>query len=190
MLERWSGELDGVFTMPDLKVLFGTQTEASLYKKLERFIGADVLIKVKRGVYARPSASLTAIAGRVVPGCYISLGTVLARSAVIGAIPARRVQAVRIGRPRVFTCSVGTIEFLSIRPKLFFGFTAEDGLRYATPEKAYLDACYYVWRGRRLSFDVAEDVSVESMNRDRIEEYLRRYNSRFVKFFRGVCGYD
>ncbi|MBN1673112.1 MAG: hypothetical protein JXR37_18845 [Kiritimatiellae bacterium] len=175
--------------MPDLKVLFGDQTEAALYKKLQRFIDAEVLVKVKRGVYARPDASLAAIAGRVVPDCYVSLGTILARHAAIGAVPARRIQAIRVGRPRVFSCALGAIEFLSIRPALFFGFTEDGGVRYATLEKAYLDACYYVWRGRRLSFDVAEDVNVERLSRDRIDAYLRRYSPPFVSFFTELCRY-
>ena len=34
-LETWAGDLDGVFAMSDLKVLFRGQSEAVLYKKLE-----------------------------------------------------------------------------------------------------------------------------------------------------------
>ena len=50
LIERWSEDLGGVYAMSDLKVLFGTQTEAALYKKLQAFVGEGILVKVKRGI--------------------------------------------------------------------------------------------------------------------------------------------
>ena len=83
------------------------------------------------------------------------IGTVLARTAIIGSIPARRVQAVKMGRPRTYRCELGTIEHLSITPRLYFGFGSIAGDLVASPEKAFLDVCYFTYRGRRFSFDPA-----------------------------------
>jgi len=58
LIEQWEPDLGGVYTMSDLKVLFGSQSEAALYKKLQAFIDSGILVKVKRGIYARPNASL------------------------------------------------------------------------------------------------------------------------------------
>jgi predicted transcriptional regulator of viral defense system len=182
-IERWSDELSGVFTMADLRVVLGDRTEAALYKRLAGLVREGVLVKVKRGIYAVPGASLAEIGHRIAPEAYVSTGTVLARHGLIGSVPARRLQAVKTGRPRTYRCALGTIEHLSIAPHLYFGFGVEDGIRVATPEKAFLDTCYYRWRGKTFSFDPAADVAVEDLDRALLEEYLARYDKRFADHF-------
>ena len=185
-IEQWSGELSGVFTMADLRVVLGDRTEAALFKRLAGLVREGVLVKVKRGLYAVPGASLEEISHRIDPKAYISTGTVLARHALIGSVPARRVQAVRTGRPRTYRCALGTIEHLSIAPRLYFGFSLEDGILRATPEKAFLDTCYYRWRGKTFSFDPASDVNTGDLDRELLAGYLERYDARFAEFFERV----
>jgi len=188
-IEEWAGDLDGVFTMPDLKVLFGKQSAAALYKKLRAFVAEGVLVKVKRGLYARPAASLEVISSRICRDSYISTGTILARSRAIGSVPARRVQAVKVGHPRAYVCELGMIEHLSIEPRLYFGFTADGVVKYATAEKAYLDACYFSYKGRRFSFDLDTDIDTDALDARLILEYLTKYDRRFATYFRRNCGH-
>ncbi|NLB66187.1 MAG: hypothetical protein GX803_06945 [Lentisphaerae bacterium] len=178
-LQKWTPELAGVFTLGDLRVLFGDVTTAGVYKKVERLVQRGELVKVMRGLYALPTASLLDISHRIEPSAYISTGTALSRALKIGSIPARRVQAVKVGVPRVYSCSLGTIEHLSIAPHLFFGFTEKNGIRMATPEKAWLDTCYYAYKGRRFSFDLDTDVNRKGLNQKRITRYLAAYDARF-----------
>lgn len=185
-IERWADELSGVFTLDDLRVVLGDRTEAAMFKRLAYLVGEGVLVKVKRGIYATPEASLTEISHRIDPDAYISTGTILARHALIGSVPARRVQAVKTGRPRTYRCALGTIEHLSISPRLYFGYELLDGIRCATPEKAFLDTCYYAWRGKRFSFDPASDVAARELNQELLDEYLKRYDARFVRHFNEV----
>ena len=96
---RWATELDGVFTLADLKVALEVDSQATLFRNLAEMTDKGVLVKVKRGLYAVPGASLEVISSRIEPQAYISTGTVLARHAIIGSIPARKVQAVKTGRP-------------------------------------------------------------------------------------------
>ena len=182
-IERWAGELEGVFTIADLRVALDENSEATLYRVLGELTGSGVLIKVKRGIYAKPEASLAAISARIDPEAYVSTGTVLARAALIGSIPGRRVQAVKVGRPRVYRCALGTIEHLSISPRLFFGFSLVDGQRVASLEKAFLDVCYFAYRGRRFSFDPGTDVDLARLDFGTIERHLESYDTRFVSFF-------
>ena len=182
-VDHWTEALDGVFTLGDLRVLFGHQSEAALYKKLEGFIAQGILVKVKRGLSTRPDVPLPVIASRIEPTADISLGTVLARHALIGSVPARRVQAVKVGRPRSVTIGDRSIELLSIAPRLFFGFVTEGGVRWARPEKAYVDACYSTYRGASLSFDVAVDVDATRLDTGLLAEYLGPYDPSFVHFF-------
>jgi hypothetical protein len=188
LIQEYSGELGGVLTMPDLKVLFSRQGEPALYKKLEACIRDGILLKVKRGLYATPSASLEDISSRIVPDSYITTGSVLARAALIGSIPARRVQAAKVGRPRTYTCELGRIEHLSLKPELFFGFVKQGGVKVARPEKAFLDACYFFFKGRRFSFDLYADVDTADLDMELVSEYLGVYDSRFVSFFGKTWG--
>jgi hypothetical protein len=181
--QKWAKDLDGVLTLSDLKVLLGDRSEAALFKRIKALESTKSLLKVKRGLYATPAAKLATISHRIDPQAYISTGTVLAQHAVIGSIPARRVQAVKTGRPRVYQCELGVIEHLSIHPRLHFGFRSANGMRVATLEKAFLDVCYYHYRGKRFSFDPATDITLDDMNRSVIEDYLARYDARFVDFF-------
>jgi len=182
-IERWAEPMAGVFTIADLKVVLDEKSEATLFRQLSSMVKDGVLIKVKRGIYATPDASLSAISCRIEPASYISTGTVLARNAIIGTIPARKVQAVKTGRPRIYRCELGTIEHLSISPRLYFGFSSVAGELTASPEKAFLDVCYFCYRGRRFSFDPATDINLEALDYDKIERYLPMYDSRFITFF-------
>lgn len=187
-VQRWAGELDGVFAMSDLRVMLGDRTEAALYKRLNGLVEAGILLKVKRGIYATPEASLAAISNRIEPAAYISTGTILAKCAAIGSVPARRIQAVKTGRPRTYVCKSGVIEHLSLSPQLYFGFEPVDGILYATPEKAFLDVCYYTYRGKRFSFDPESDVNVSDFKRHVVYSYLQKYDRRFVDYFNRIWG--
>jgi hypothetical protein len=178
-IEKWAEEFGGVFTLGDLRALNGDLSEAGVYKRLERMIVRGELVKVKRGFYARPSASLAAISARIDPTAYVSTGTALSRHLRIGSIPARRLQAVKIGVPRIYSCPLGTIEHLSIAPRLFFGFSEENGIRMATPEKAWLDACYYAYKGRAFSFDLDTDVDRAGLDEALLSKYLAVFDPRF-----------
>ena len=107
----------------------------------------------------------------------------MSRHLLIGSVPARRLQAVKVGVPRTYSCALGEIEHLSIAPRLYFGFTVENGIRLATPEKAWLDACYYRFKGRAFSFDLDTDVNREKLDEALIFKYLAEYDSRFRAYY-------
>lgn len=184
--QQWAGELDQVFTLADLKVVLNEQSVATFYRAVAALTENGALIKVKRGIYATPDAKLTDISSRIEPLSYISTGTVLAEKAIIGSIPARRVQAVKVGKPRTYRCETGVIEHLSIAPKLYFGFVSRDGKLVARPEKAFLDTCYYQFKGKRFSFDPASDVNMEDLDVPLIKEYLTKYDQRFITYFNTI----
>jgi predicted transcriptional regulator of viral defense system len=185
-IDKWAGELDGVFTIADLKVILSDNSIASLYRKVSSFVEAGMLVKVKRGIYAVPDADLCTISSRIAPASYISTGTVLARKALIGSVPRKKVQAVKVGRPRTYKCEIGIIEHLSITPNLYFGFVPVNGILVANPEKAFLDVCYFRYMGRKFSFDPESDVNIESLNMNLICSYLGKYDKRFVSFFNRI----
>jgi hypothetical protein len=182
LIQEFGSRLDGVLSISDLKVLFNGCTEAALYKKLVGMVDDGVLIKIKRGLYALPQTSLAVVSSRIEPNSYVTAGTVLARLALIGSIPSRRLWAVKVGRPRTYTCKLGVIEHLSVKPELFFGYDDENGVKYATPEKALLDSIYFTFKGRRLSYDVFDDVDRSSLDLAMMKTYLPCYDRRFRSY--------
>jgi hypothetical protein len=171
--------LDGVFTLSDFRILYPEDSSATRFRKLEELIEAGELVRVKRGIYARPNADLRRVSQRIAPESYLSLGTVLADEGLIGSIPGRRVWAVVNGRPRRYLCPLGAVEHVSLAPGLQFGWKVKDGLRMAVPEKAWLDALYLSYKGRKLSFDPVEDVDWSRLDRAAWSKYLTAYEPRF-----------
>lgn len=171
--------VDGVFTLPDFRVLYPQDSAATRFRKVDGLIKAGELIRIKKGLYGCPDADLRRVSQRIAPESYLSLGTVLADEGLIGSIPGRRVWAVVSGRPRRFVSALGTVEHVSMAPQLIFGWEVKNGMRTALPEKAWLDTLYLAYKGRKFSFDPLEDVDWGRLNRDRWAEYLSAYEPRF-----------
>lgn len=188
LLDAHSPALDGVLTLSDLKVLFAGLSEPGLFKKLNVLTREGVLIKVKRGLYARPSATLEDVSQRIEPQSYLTAGTAMAKAMLIGSIPARRVTAAKVGRPRAYVCALGAIRHLSLKTELFFGFERAGNLYVATPEKAFLDTCYFQFKGHRFSFDPDTDVDIGVLDGLRLREYLAAYDRRFIAYFTKIWG--
>jgi predicted transcriptional regulator of viral defense system len=184
LINKWSKSLDGVFTLSDLAVLFSETSRPNLFKIINKLINENILVSVKRGLYSVPGASLNVISNRICKSSYISMGSVLAENLVIGSVPVRRIQAVKVGPPRKYDFALGKIEHFSIADRLYFGYENKNGFNIALPEKAFLDACYFYYKGKRFSFDLDTDVDLEQMNRSLIQEFLSEYDKRFITFYK------
>ena len=75
-IRQWADEMEGVFTLADLKVLLDEDSDATLFRKISGLVSKGELAKVKRGLYAVPGASLETVSSRIEPRSYISTGTV------------------------------------------------------------------------------------------------------------------
>jgi len=178
----------GVFTLSDMRVMYPRLSAPGLAKKIERLISSGELIRVKRGIFAVPSASLAAISARINPDAYVSTNTILARDAIIGSVPARRVQAIKVGRPRLFTCPLGVIEHLSVKPEYYFGYEFRNGQRVAFTEKAFIDACYFKYQQGRGSVDLIDDVNLDRLDEYKVRKFLKPYSIRFRKYISTYWG--
>nr|MBC8467869.1 hypothetical protein [Planctomycetota bacterium] len=63
-----------------------------------------------------------------------------------------------------------------------------DDRLYATPKKAFLDVCYYCFKGKRFPFDPATDINTEQLNMNIVTNYLKKYDKRFVSFYNRIWG--
>lgn len=186
----------GVLTTRDLEILFKTSNRQLLKNRILPFLEKEVLIRFSRGYYIAPKILpkieiLAALSQRIRPNSIISLGTILSKNRIIGTDPANTIYAVKIGTTRRYeNDKFGTIIHfgfgkISDRSMYDFGYTLENGIRYADPERALLDTLYFYQRGNKFFFNIYEDIDVSTINKTKYFKYLKKYsNSRFQAFAR------
>ena len=178
--------MGGVFSLSDLKNLLNETNPLVLHRRINTLLRNKVLLRFKRGFYLAQTYNLEVLSQRIYPDSYISLGNVLARHLVIGSIPAKNVYAVKTGRNRTFSSAFGSLVYCGIAPQLVFDYEYENGVRYATAEKAFLDTLYFYQKGFRFSFNIEEDIDTSSFDRVKIDTMLKKYkNPKFISFVKG-----
>jgi len=133
-----------VFSKGDLERLFNQSKPILLYRRIRILEEAGILTRFSRGFYITPDFNKEVLCGRMNPNSYISLGTILAKELMIGSIPTTTVYAVKTGRNREYKGTDLTLVYVGISEKLFFGYKVENGLRFATAEKALLDTLFFI----------------------------------------------
>ena len=183
LLERHAAEMQGVFTVADLRNLFAPASAVELFRRIRTLQKHGVLHRFCKSVYVTGKFDLEAVSCRINPESYVSFGNVLSRHLLIGTIPSQTVTAVKLGHPRRYGKSMGTVIQLGMAPHLMFGIEFEAGIRRADAEKAYLDTLYFHQKGHRFPFDVFSDINTSGLNRERLGQYLQQYrNPKFVRF--------
>ena len=186
-LQTFSASQGGVFSIAELKNLIDPLNKAVLYRILKNLEDADIIKFFCRGFYVTGDFDIQVLSQRICAQSYISFGTVLAKNLIIGSVPKYRIQAVKKGQSRAYQNSEYRIEHFGIKPELFAGYVNINGIKIATPEKAFLDVLYYYQKGMKFSFDIYTDIDYETLDRQKIEEYLMLYkNKKFVSFVNGV----
>jgi len=186
LVQRYAQRMQGVFAVGDLERLLNETNPVVLHRRIRALQEADLLQRCVRGIYATPGFVPEALAARINPDSYVSLGSALARELMIGSVPSAAVYSVKVGKGRTYRGAGLTLDYAGVTREMFFGFQAVDGIRCATREKALIDTLYFYLRGRRYSFNVFEDVDTSRIDPALVETYLCRYrNPRFVAFVRG-----
>lgn len=133
-----------VFTTGDAAIRLGLPN-AHASTILARLAAAGQLIRLRRGVWARPGGvdalALPEYLTAPFPA-YVSLQSALYLHGMISQVPAVT-YAVSLARTRRFATPLGTVSIHHVRPSFFFGFeNAGRGGRLAAPEKALVDFLY------------------------------------------------
>jgi hypothetical protein len=187
LIQKLAPQNGGVFSLSDLKSLFNESHPVPLYRRINALCRVSALMRFRRQFYVAEDFNPEVLTQRIVPEAYISFGNALARHLLIGSVPSKTVSAVKTGRNRIFRGAWGTIAFFGIAPELMFGFTLENGVRYATPEKAFLDTLYFYQKGRIFSFNVYSDIDFSRLDKKLVLRWLKKYrNPKFVSFVKGV----
>ena len=164
------------FTLSDLEKITGLDRK-SLYVTLNRWVKKGVLDRVGRNIYtvAGEPVRVEAIAGQAYLPCYLSFESALSRFGVLNLVPyslifatTRKTKSVTLLRRRV--------DYRHLKEDLYFGFTNEDGLYVAEPEKALLDLIYFASFGKTII--QPEELDIRSLSDRVIDKYSRRYPPR------------
>lgn len=186
LIEKYSGEMSGVFSIRDLESLLGQKQKVILYRRLSVLEKEGILTRFTRGYYTTPQFDKEVLTSRVNGNCYLSLGTVLAKYLLIGSVPTMTVYAVKTGKTRSYESPYLNLLYVGISKNLFFDYTVENGVRYATAEKALLDTLYFYQKGHHFSFNIYDDIDISLIDRDHFNSSLQVYNNpRFVSFAKG-----
>jgi hypothetical protein len=186
LIQKFTGPMAGVFSIGDLSRLFGERDTVLLHRRIRTLEEGGIITRFVRGFYTTKGFSRESLAARIIERSYVSLGTILAKELMIGSVPAATCYSVRVGKHRTFKGPGLTLEYVGITEHLYFGFRTEQGLRFATPEKALLDTLYFHLRGRSYSFNIYQDIDISRIDRTVINGWLKKYrNPRFVSFVKG-----
>lgn len=131
-------------------------------------------MKLGRGFYANSFSppSLEEVAGLLYPPSYISSEYALFMHGVMDQAP-YVVTCVTLNKTKTFDTDLGRISYFHIKPELFFGYSVQDGIILAEPEKALLDLVYLA-RKRGLE-PTLDELNWEHVRSDRLRCLLGFY---------------
>jgi predicted transcriptional regulator of viral defense system len=182
-VQSFTKDLFGVFTDVDLQMIFPEKFVNSFYYKVRNLEKLGILKRFTRGFYVAEDFNLKCLSQKLCEDSYISFETVLAEHGLIGTYNSNQIRAVKIGRNRKYNYDKYSIEQVSLTKNLFKHFEIINGIKQATPEKAYLDCLYFYMKGMTFSFNVLTDVDTTLLNEKKLKKILSEYkNPQFVCF--------
>jgi len=161
------------FSLADLEKVLD-QRRPSLYVTLHRLVDYGVLVRLRRGVYqvVLQAPAIARIANTLVYPSYLSFESALSRYGILSQVPYTLAFATT-RRSRHLTLGETSVQFHQLKGELFFGYTLEDGLYVAEPEKALLDQGYLASRG--LAELTWEELDLAALDQGRLRDYAGRF---------------
>ncbi len=167
------------FTISDLEKITGLERK-SLYISLNRWVKKGVLERGGRNIYvvAGEPFTLEAVAGQSYFPCYLSFESALSRFGVLNLVP-YSLSFATTRKTKSVTLLGKMVDYKHLKAELYFGFTLEQGLYIAEPEKALLDLVYFASFGKTTI--PIEEIDMKSISRKTLDEFARRFPPRVIK---------
>jgi predicted transcriptional regulator of viral defense system len=161
------------FTLFDLEKILNVKKD-SLYVTLSRLVKSGVLIRLKRGIYQPEfkEPELEKTANELYYPSYLSFETGLSRYGILSQIPYALTFATT-KKSKKFLLLDREIEYRQLKKDYFFGFTLNNGIYIAEPEKALLDQLYMISRGKALK-DMSE-WSLVNLKKNKFIQYSKKF---------------
>jgi predicted transcriptional regulator of viral defense system len=159
---------------------------ASARVSASRYVRLGVLLRLKRNTYLLSERWQTAsreerfaLANLGQAPSYISLLTALDYHEITTQVQRSLVESVAVKRTREISLPGSVFRYTKISRALHFGFIRKQAFFIATPEKAFLDALYFMSFGR-YALDLAA-IDREKLNREEICRLSQHYPPRTRK---------
>lgn len=161
-----------IFSIPDVALLWGEENRSIISIRLNRYVKAGKLIRLRRGLYAKDeNYDRFELATRICVPAYVSFESVLTRAGVNFQYYGNIFVASYINREIKVDGQI--ITFVRIKDYVLsnsIGIEHVSGYAVASPERAFLDRIY-------ISKDYHFD-NLRNLNWDRIFEILPIYHSK------------
>lgn len=165
-----------VFSTKDVVLMWGEQNKAIVTQRLDRYVKAGKLIRVRRGFYVKDEKyNRLELATRIYTPSYISFETVLTREGVNFQFYGNIFVASYVSRE--ITVGDQRVKYIRMKDDVLSetkGIEHKEGIAMATKERAFLDRLLIT---KDYHFD-----NVRSVNWDRVFDILPIYhNKRLTK---------
>jgi len=161
-----------IFSIQDVSLMWGEENEITISIRLNKYVKAGKLIRVRRGLYVKDkNYDRFELATRIYTPSYVSFETVLTREGVNFQYYGNVFTASYINRE----ISVGEQKITFVRMKDYVlsnttGIEHKEGYAIATRERAFLDRVYV---SRDYHFD-----NLANLNWDKVFEILPIYHNK------------
>lgn len=145
----------------------------SLKQALSRLVKNGEIFRLIKGVYANDLAKVDweKLAEEIYAPSYLSLELILGQNGILSQKPLH-LTLVTTKRSRKIEIAQNIIFYQHLQPKMFWGYSNENGIWAAAPEKAFLDLAYLSLNGY-AKFD-PEEMNLELLDKKIIQNYLNR----------------
>ncbi len=161
-----------IFSSKDVSLLWGEESDEVIKKRLNKYVKAGKLIRVRRGIYAKDkNYNRFELATRINTPSYISFETVLTREGVNFQYYGNIFVASYINRE--IDIDGQKITFVRMKDYVLSNTTGiehKDGIATATSERAFLDRVYV---SKDYHFD-----NLRSLDWNKVMEILPIYNNK------------
>lgn len=178
------------FTQYDVAHAIGAKL-ASAEVFCSRYVKKGLLMRLKRGIYARTETlshldqiDLFRIANILQVPSYISLSTALFYYGITNQKQEGFFESISVKRTKTFQIGGLSFHYIKIRPDLYKEFIKRDGVFIALPEKAVLDTFYLASLGR-YSLD-GSSLDLTMVDKGTLAEFFALYPLKVKKHFEEV----
>lgn len=170
------------FSHQDISKFLGITSESAKVT-CARLIKRGIFIRIKRDLYilrdvwdALAREDKFIIANIIQVPSYISLMTAMDYYQITTQMQHDFIESVGIYRTKEMEVEKNIFNYSKINKELYFGFVKEKGFFIATPEKALLDAFYFMSL-KRYSFDLTS-IDFDKINKNKMQKLVRRFPER------------
>jgi predicted transcriptional regulator of viral defense system len=186
IIKKLKKEGISLFSLADFSRIFAINNLNTLYKKIQRLEGSQIIKKLIKGKYLFLLGETNdfTIANFLYRPSYISLESALSFHGIITGFP-YQITSVSIKKTKNYQVEGKEYNYVQINKDLFWGYEKKENFLIADKEKSLLDYLYFAFKGLR-SGDLTE-FDLSEIERPRFNKYKKNIkNKSFLKFLKKI----